>query len=94
MRGKATRPGAARTIHRSFLLPAKVVEEARRLIPLETAANLNQLVAVALRELVESYKRRAFEREMERMSCDPAISSASRVISREAEATESDGLHP
>ena len=80
------------SVHRSFSLPTELVEEAGRLVPGEIAKNMNQLITVALRELVEKHRKLRFEREMAEMAADPGIKKTGRAIAREFEGTEADGL--
>ena len=85
-------PKLAKTIRRSVALPREIVEEALALAPSELRNNLNRLVITALQEYVARQKALGFEEAMAQMAADPVIQSASRVISREFEPAEADGL--
>ena len=85
-------PKAPRRIHRSFTIDSELVAEAKRLAPLELANNLNRMIAVALMELVDKFKRVRFEREMAEMAGDGTVRRESARISREFLTAESDGL--
>ena len=79
-------------IHRSFLLDSALVEQARKLVPVELSGNLNRIVAMGLEALIEKQRRLRFESAMAEMARDPALRKASERISREFSAAEGDGL--
>ena len=79
-------------IHRSFLLDANLVEEARSLVPVELSGNLNRIVNMALEALVEKQRKLRFADEMDAMARDLSLRKASELISRDFKTGESDGL--
>ncbi|HUE24684.1 MAG TPA: hypothetical protein VMQ86_23575 [Bryobacteraceae bacterium] len=81
-----------RTVRRSVALPRTLVEEAAVVAPADLQGNLNRLLPVALRELVERRKARAFRRAMAAMASDPAIQAENAAIARKFAAAEGDGL--
>ena len=85
-------PKAARRLHRSFTIDSKLVAEAKRVAPAELADNLNRMIAVALTELVEKFKRARFESEMAEMAGDASLCRESGRIAGEFRPAESDGL--
>ena len=87
-----TRNARKRNIIRSFSISSELVDEALRVVPSTVADNLNQMVTVALKGLVDEVKQRRFEEEMAKMAADPALKRESRRISDELRAAEGDGL--
>jgi hypothetical protein len=87
----ATRAGS-KTIRRSVVLPAGLVEEAVALAPIELRGNLNQLTVTALREFTARRRALAFSDAMAAMAADPAIRKESAAIAGEFTAAERDGL--
>jgi hypothetical protein len=63
-----------------------------KVTPLETKANLNQIVITALKDLVRAKRRQEFEEAMARMAADPAIQAENTAIAREFSAADADGL--
>ncbi len=85
-------PKSSKTVRRSVALPREIVEEALALASSEQRGNLNRLVLTALQEYVARRKALAFDEAMAQMAADPAIRAESKVISREFETAEVDGL--
>lgn len=91
MPSKARLPRKDR-IHRSFLLDASLVDEARKLVAPELSGNLNRIVNMGLQALVEKQRRLRFEEAMADMTRDLALRKESVRISKEFEAADGDGL--
>lgn len=81
-----------RNIVRSFSISSELVDEALRVVPSTVAENLNQMVTVALKELVERMRHADFAEEMAKMAADPGLKKESRRITGAFEAAQEDGL--
>lgn len=83
---------ATRSVRRSFVLPASLVEEAMALAPPGVKTNLNRIVVSALREFITRRRREQFEATMAAMAADPAIRTECASISEQFTAADADGL--
>lgn len=86
------RPPRKDRIHRSFLLDAALVDEARKLVAPELSGNLNRIVNMALAALIEKQQKLKFADEMAVMAQDLALRKESIRISHEFRSAEKDGL--
>ena len=82
----------SRTVRRSVALPRQVVDELAEVVPVEQRSNLNRLVVIALRELVERRRQMAFAEAMAAMAADRAIKKECAAIAKELAKAEEDGL--
>jgi metal-responsive CopG/Arc/MetJ family transcriptional regulator len=89
---KAKLSTSAKTIRRSVVLPIELLEQVQAHATADLKSNVNKLVTVALKEYLETRKRKQFEQSMAQMAADPQIRKASQEISSEFIAAELDGL--
>ena len=85
-------PRSMRTVRRSVVLPADLVDEAIAQAPPELRENFSRLTVTALREFSERRRAAVFADAMAAMAADPAIRGESRAVAEEFTVTEADGL--
>ena len=84
--------GASQTVRRTVYIPPDVAEETNRIVKAGKARNHNELMVMALRQMIAETNRKTIDAAFDRMGQDEEAKAEALSICREFEASDWEAL--